>query len=133
MSQDRQLAEAEWDIMEGVWQLVRPVSVRDVHQRLYPNGEKAYTTVQTIMGILADKGFLHKEKIGMVNFFTPALTREEAAGNETRSMVGRIFQGSFGAMANFLIDSDELSRNDLDRLKRLIEEKEQEQNKGGQV
>lgn len=131
MSQDRQLAEVEWDIMEGVWQLARPVSVRDVHRRLYPNGEKAYTTVQTIMGILTDKGFLSKEKIGMVNFFTPVLTREEAAGNETRSIVGRVFQGSFGALANFLVDSDELSQKDLDRLKLLIEEKEQ--NKEGQV
>ena len=131
MSQNRQLAEAEWDIMEGVWQFARPVAVRDIHRHLYPNGEKAYTTVQTIMGILTDKGFLQKEKSGMVNFFTPSLTRDDAAGYEARSMVSRVFHGSFGALANFLVDSDEMSPKDLDRLKQLIDHKEQ--NEEGQA
>lgn len=125
MASRRQLAEVEWEIMEAVWHSGRAVSVRDVHRHLYPNGEKAYTTVQTIMGILADKGFLSKEKLGMVNFFTAELTRDAAAGTETKSIVQRIFRGSFGALANYLVDSNELSDEDLARLKQLIAEREQ--------
>jgi len=60
----------------------------------------------------------------MVSFFTLAVSREEAAGRETRSVVGRIFNGSFGSLAAFLVDSGELSRQDLDQLKQMIEEKE---------
>ena len=127
MKKDKQLGKAEWEIMEGLWSRAKPVSVREVHEHLYRHGEKAYTTVQTMMVILADKGFLNKEKIGMVNFFTPAVSREEAAGRETRSVVGRIFNGSFGALAAFLVDSGELSRRDLNQLKQMIEEKEKEQ------
>ena len=62
MKKDMGLGKAEWKIMEGLWTLGKSVSVREVHQHLYPHGEKAYTTVQTTMVILADKGFLKKEK-----------------------------------------------------------------------
>ena len=125
----KRLAVAESEIMEGVWQFDGSATVREVHSRLYPNGEKAYTTVQTMMNILVEKGFLRKEKIGLVNFYTPAVSRLEAAETETQSLVSRLFQGSFGALANYLVDSGELSREELDALKALIDAREQE--KGG--
>ena len=126
MKQRKRLADAEWEIMEGVWPFSERVSVREVHTRLYPDGEKAYTTVQTIMNILVGKGFLRKEKIGMVNFYTPTLSREETARLETRSLASRLYRGSFGALAASLVDSGELSREEMDELKVLIEAKERE-------
>ena len=73
MKTARRLAEAEWRIMDCIWTFAKPSTVREIHQRLYPEGEKAYTTVQTITNILVEKGFLRKEKIGMVNFYFPTL------------------------------------------------------------
>lgn len=130
MGKKKRLAEAEWAVMDGVWDLDRMVTVREVHEHLYPNGEKAYTTVQTIMNILTDKGVLSRKKIGPVNVYTPVLSREAAAREETRSLVSRMFEGSFGALATYLVDSGALSRKELDALKALIDEKEREQ-KGG--
>ena len=120
------LADAEWEIMEAVWEFRRPVTVREVHQRLYPAGEKAYTTVQTIMNILADKGFLRKKKIGMVNFYKASVSRERFTRGETRNLVSRVFQGSFGALAHYLVSSGELTAEELHELKALIEAKEKE-------
>ena len=126
MKQQKRLTQVEWEIMEGVWQSSTPVTAREVLTRLYSHGEKAYTTVQTIMNILVDKGFLTKEKIGMVNFYAPTLSREEATRAEARSLVSRLFQGSFGALATYLIDSGELSPAELDRLRSRIDEKDRE-------
>ena len=131
MSQSKRLAEVEWEIMVAVWQLDNPVTVRDVHSHLYPEGEKAYTTVQTIMNILAEKGFLRKQKTGMVNFYTPTLSREDAAEVETRSFASRLFEGSFGTLATYLIASGELSGEEMRQLKALIDAKEREKNEGG--
>lgn len=130
MAKKKRLAEAEWAVMDGVWDLDRAVTVREIHEHLYPNGEKAYTTVQTIMNILFDKGVLARQKIGPVNVYTPALSREDAALDETQSLVARMFEGSFGALATYLVNSDALSREELDELKALIDEKERNQEGG---
>ena len=127
MAAKKRLAEAEWEVMDGVWHLDRQVTVRDVVDYLYPNGEKAYTTVQTIMNILFEKGVLNRRKIGPVNVYMPTLSREDAAQVETRTLVSRMFEGSFGALATYLVDSGELSQGELDELRVLIEAKE----KGG--
>ena len=127
MAAKKRLAEAEWEVMDGVWHLDRQVTVRDVVDYLYPNGEKAYTTVQTIMNILFEKGVLNRRKIGPVNVYMPTLSREDVAQVETRTLVSRMFEGSFGALATYLVDSGELSQGELDELRALIEARE----KGG--
>ena len=127
MAAKKRLSEAEWEVMDGVWHLDGQVTVRNVVDYLYPNGEKAYTTVQTIMNILFEKGVLNRQKIGPVNVYKSALSRENAAQDETRTLVSRMFEGSFGALATYLVDSGELSRKELDELRALIEARE----KGG--
>ena len=127
MTVKKRLAEAEWEVMDGVWHLDRQVTVRDVVDYLYPNREKAYTTVQTIMNILFEKGVLNRQKIGPVNVYKSALSRKDSARDETRTLVSRMFEGSFGALATYLVDSGELSQKELDELRVLIEAKE----KGG--
>jgi len=54
------LTPAEWEIMEAIWSLGGSPSVRDVVDYAYPNGEKAYTTVQTLMNTLERKELLTK-------------------------------------------------------------------------
>ena len=127
MKKKARLAAAESEIMEGVWEVDKQTTVREIHQKLYPNGEKAYTTVQTIMNILTEKGFLSREKIGMVNFYTPRVSRGEVTLTELRSLVSRMFDGSFSAMAAHLVNSGELTDQELDHLKTLISEKERQE------
>lgn len=129
MKNQKKLAASEWEIMEGVWRCngeTSPygITVRNVHDQLYPNGEKAYTTVQTVMNILMEKGFLTRKKIGMVNFYTPTVSREEMAQQETHTLVSRAFGGSFVALANYLVDSGSLSEKELTVLKDMIDAKE---------
>lgn len=131
MPKTLKLAEAEWEIMEGIWNRGGQTTVREIQDQLYPKAEKAYTTTQTIMNILVTKGFLKRKKIGMVNFYTPKISRELAAQHEARSLASRIFNGSMGAFATYLVDSGELSSQELHQLKALIDAKEQEQKSGG--
>ncbi len=124
--EQKRLSGLEWEVMEGVWQVNEKASpygitVREVHDRLYPNGEKAYTTVQTVMNILHEKESLTRKKIGMVNFYNLTVSREEMAQQETRSLVQRAFGGSFMALANHLVDSGSLSEKDMRTLKGMID------------
>ena len=124
MNKKKKLAEVEFEIMSAIWPFGKPITVKEIHLRLYPKKEKAYTTVQTIMNILVEKCFLRKDKIGMVNFYFPIVPKEDFAKHETHNLVSKIFNGSFGALANYLVDSDNLTQDELNELKSLINAKE---------
>lgn len=124
MSINVKLTPAEWEIMEAVWSLGSAPSVREVMEHAYTNGEKAYTTVQTLMNLLEKKGLLTINKIGMVNFYTPARAREDMVLTETQRLISRVFHGSAPALANFLIDQEELNLDDIQKIKKLLNEKE---------
>lgn len=119
----KKLSGLEWEIMEIVWQQEKPVSVREVLEIAYPNGEKAYTTVQTVMNHLVEKGFARKEKIGLVNFYAPTKPREETLEGEVTRFVNRTFGGSVNALVSFMLDTKSLSADEVASLKALIDEK----------
>lgn len=126
MSQSRKLTPAEWLIMEAVWKLGGSPSVRDVLDCAFPGGEKAYTTVQTIMNTLERKKLLRREKVGLVNFYTPTRTRDEAVRGEMSSLVSRVFHGSIPALANSLLSLDDVDLEELEEIKKLLARKEKE-------
>ena len=126
MSKSEKLTPAEWEIMEAVWELGEAPSVRDVLERAFPRGEKAYTTVQTVMNTLQKKKLLRRKKTGLVNFYTPTRSKEEVTRSEMASLVTRVFGGSIPALANSLLSLDDLSLEEIERIKRLIDEKERE-------
>jgi predicted transcriptional regulator len=126
MGQKRELTPVEWEIMEAVWALDGPATVRDVLERAYPKDEKAYTTVQTILNTLERKKLLRRKKTGLVNFYSARRTRESVVRAETSTLLSRGFKGSVVGLANTLLSLDQLDADDLERLKQLILEKEKE-------
>ena len=123
MNIPKNISKLEWEIMQVIWEMGGKPTVRQVLENAYPNGEKAYTTVQTVMNNLEAKGFLRKEKVGMVNFYTPLFKQDELVENETLGFVNKVFDGSFMSLANFLIGSDNLSPKEIEDLKKLIDER----------
>ena len=120
------LTPAEWELMESVWELGGEPSVRDVLDHAYPRGEKAYTTVQTVMNTLVRKGALRRRKLGLVNFYKPVRSRGEMVRDEVRSLIGRIFAGSIPAVASSLLELDSLGLEEIDEIKRLLRKRESE-------
>ena len=126
MSATDKLTPVEWEIMGAVWKLGGSPSVRDVLEFAFPNGEKAYTTVQTIMNILEKKGLLKRKKHGLVNFYRPIKTKDQMINSEMSQLVSRMFSGSIPAVANYLIKSGDLSLKEIEKIKKLLDEKEAE-------
>jgi BlaI family penicillinase repressor len=118
------LTEFEWAIMSIIWENPE-ISVRDVRQNLPDKFQKAYTTIQTYMERLVDKGFLSKKKIGRVNFYTPEIDKETVQKKETVNFINKTFQGSPSKLAAFLFDSNNLAEDDLEKLKKMINEEDQ--------
>ncbi|UCH85474.1 MAG: BlaI/MecI/CopY family transcriptional regulator [Candidatus Latescibacterota bacterium] len=126
MATRNKLTPVEWEIMEAIWGLKSACTVRDVLDSAFPNGEKAYTTVQTIMNTLEKKGLLRRKKTGLVNFYRPARTRDHMIKAEMSSLLSRVFDGSVPELANSLLKLDDVKLEELRKIKKLIEDKERE-------
>ncbi len=132
MPRQPKLTPVEWEIMEAIWTLGGAPSVRDVLEHAYAGGEKAYTTVQTIMNTLLKKGLLRREKVGLVGFYGPTQSREQLSSAETRSFIQRVFGGSAPALADSLIQLEEIDLDEIKAIKALLAQRERELEEGGQ-
>ncbi len=83
--------ERELDLLKIMWRLGE-AKVRDIHETLCPNGECAFTTVQTLLRIMCRKGLIDKRSEGRTDYYSPVYTLENATshGNSTmtRPVVG---------------------------------------------
>lgn len=131
MLKRRKLTPAEWEIMEAVWELKGSPSVREVLEHAFPGGDKAYTTVQTVMNNLVKKGLLRRKKKGLVNFYTPTRSRDQMVRKEMKSIVSRIFDGSVPALANYLIKSGDLGVKEIEEIKQVLESRARELKRKG--
>jgi predicted transcriptional regulator len=126
MPKKKKITPVEWEIMESVWQLGDKTTAREVHEHAFPNGEKAITTIQTILNNLHKKGYLYREKIGLVNFYSPTRNRRSMLKEELFSTASILFNGSVPDMANFLIENSNLGLEEIQQIKEFLATKEKE-------
>lgn len=118
------LSDLEWQIMQILWER-GVMSIKEVWQTLFPDGSKAYTTIQTYMDRMTQKRLLKKQKIGMVNFYHAQLNKSSLVKQATENLVSKAFNGSFFSLAAFLVESPNLTGEELEKIKELIKSKEE--------
>ena len=121
----RRLTDLELEIMHVVWDAgPEPVTVREVAERLSARTGKdhAYTTVQTMMGILRRKGALSSRPgPGRAHTFSAGLSRDAATSSMTSDFVQRLFGGRAETLLSHLLDHESVDRETLEDLKRRID------------
>ena len=118
---EKLLTEGELELMTVLWKRGEG-TVNEVIEQL-PAG-RAYTTVSTFLRILEQKGFLAARKEGRGHIYTPAVSKPSYESRTLRDVVERVFEGAPVALARQLLQTENLSGQDLAELRRLIEELE---------
>jgi len=118
------LTESELEIMQVVWNLGR-ATVREVHEALASSRRVAYTTVMTMMGILADKGHLVRSKDGRAFVYEPAEAKSRVISGMVDEFLERVFDGSTRPLLVSLIKDRRLSKGDLEEVRQMIEESDE--------
>jgi len=114
-----QLTPLELEIMNVLWE-TGAANVQTVQKGL--GRELAYTTVQTMLNILYRKGKVTRTLKDRAYFYKPALSRARMLRQTVRDIVERLFGGSAESLVMTLVDSQKLSRAQLNRLKKLLED-----------
>ena len=119
----RTLTEQELEIMKVVWEL-RTVTVRDVYETLLRRRKIAYTTVMTMMNVLEAKKYLKKRAEDRAYVYRATRPRGAVIKAMVREFVGRVFNGSAEPLLVHLVKDRRLSKKELERIVRTIEEAE---------
>ena len=90
-------------------------------------GEKIQCTTSTMVRRMETKGLIRHETQGKAKVFSPAVSREQAALAETRSLLDKAFDGSVGLLVNTLIRDESISRDELDELYALLRQAEEQE------
>jgi len=117
------LTRFELEIMQVLWNLGR-ASVREIHEQLPERRRPAYTTVQTIVRRLEEKGAARRlKKIGNALIFEPKITRS-ATHRRLISELLNLFGGSARPLMAHLADIGKLSLEDVRELESRLSERE---------
>jgi len=113
--------DTELLILDALWELGEG-TVEDVVNRLPSNPRANYKTVQTLLRIMENKGFVKHTTRGRAFVFMSCVTRDEIGRVSAKRLVDRNFQGSHTAMLMNLLDSNHIKEDELDALERLIQQ-----------
>ncbi len=114
------LTEGEQRLMEILW-LRGSATVSEALSALPARERSAFNTVQTILRILEEKGYVSHRVEGRAFRYVPLVDREQARASAVKHVLQRFFNGAPGQLAINLIEREKLSEDDLGRLAQLIE------------
>ena len=125
MGKERQvkLTKFELEIMHSLWGLGSG-SVREIQEQLPAKKRPAYTTVQTMIYRLEEKGAVRRvKKIGNAHVFEPMVTRKSAHHRLITELLD-FFGGSARPLMAHLVEAGKLSLEDIREMEGLLSEQE---------
>jgi len=117
----RRLPDAELEVMLCIWHADPPVSASYILTQLHGKRNWALATLMTVLGRLAEKGFVTCEKRGRNNLYSPVVSEEDYKASEGKSLLERLYSNSFHNLVVSLYDSKAISQNDLVELRRYLD------------
>ena len=105
----------ELDVLKALWALGSG-SVRAVHEKMCPDGELAFNTVQTLLRIMEEKGLVRHRAEGRTFIYEPAYSRDKVASR----LLHRVFDGALDQVVLSLLHAKDASEEELRGLERMI-------------
>jgi BlaI family penicillinase repressor len=126
---DMKLAAPELDVMEEFWKHGR-LSIREIQEAFAEGGLPPYTSIQTVVYRLEEKGAVRRvRKIGNAHIFEAVISRQQAAGQIVEDLL-RLFGGRPQTVMAHLVESGKLTRDDIRDAEKLIDDLERSEKPG---
>jgi predicted transcriptional regulator len=114
------LTKAEEQVMQHLWKLQKAF-LKDIADS-FEDPKPAYTTISTMVRILIEKGFIGFQQYGNNREYYPLVAREDYLKGQFRGVLKSYFQGSFSKFASFYSDEKNISLEELEEIRILIQE-----------
>ena len=109
----------ELEVMQVIWDR-GPSTVRQVMSVLNQTRQRAYTSVMSLMNVMADKGLLRREPRGRAFVYKSRATRKRTLSRMVADLLGRAFDGSASEMVAHLLEQTKPSKDELEEIRKTI-------------
>lgn len=120
------ISEAESTLMEVLWQRGE-ATAEELLEAVAEQTDWQRGTVKALLNRLLNKGAISAEREGRRFRYRPVLKREDYLSEQSRSLIDRLFDGRVAPLVAHFSEQRALSEADLEELKRLIRELDNEQ------
>jgi predicted transcriptional regulator len=127
MEADVQFTDRELDLMSVLWTLGSG-TVAEVREQLAD--APGYTSVLKILQVLEAKGHVRHEEEGRAYRYFPTVAPEDAGRSALGRVVDKIFHGSAELTLARLVEERPISRGELERMRRILDELARDQGGG---
>ena len=115
------LPKAEEQLMEFIWKQEK-VFMKDLIE-LYPEPKPASTTLATLLKRMQDKGFVGYTLYGNSREYYALVKKEDYFSDQVSGLIKNHFDNSALQFASFFTNTAELSADELESLRKLIDKK----------
>jgi BlaI family transcriptional regulator, penicillinase repressor len=117
------LTDLQLAVMQALW-AVEEGTVSDILAAMANDGRVlAPTTVATLLQRLSQQGWVQHRRRGRQFVYRAKVNQKEAAKGVLQRVLGSFFGGKVSALAAQLLESEQISPEELEEMRKLIKEK----------
>lgn len=122
MKPQKPVSDMELAVLRLLWATDDSLSSRTIMEELYPTCTPSdYATVHSLLKRLEAKQLVARDRRRQPHLFTAEVSQSEFAGSQLEMMAEKVSGGSMAPFLSHLLQSQSLSRSQLDELQEMIE------------
>ena len=121
--QMKKLPDAEFEIMQVVWENEPPITTSVIMKRLGYKKQWKIQTVVSLMLRLTERGFLRSEKNGKERTYYPTVDRENYLKFETGNFIKQFHKNSYLSLVSTMCDDQSLSDEEMEGLMEILKKR----------
>jgi BlaI family penicillinase repressor len=119
-------SERETDILKVLWELGES-RVREIHEALSAQRACAFTTVQTLLRIMADKGLVKQRQVGRTLYYSAKYSRDQASSR----FLHKVFDGALDQLVLSMLAAEDVSPEEMKAIEQMISRARKEKSDSG--
>jgi len=116
----KEITKAQEDILKALWE-IKEGAVSDVLEQL-PDPKPAYNTVATVIKVLEKKGYVFHKTFGKTNVYYSVVSKSEYGQHVINDTFNSFFNSSLNQMVSSFVKNKDVSLNELEELKHMLEQ-----------
>jgi predicted transcriptional regulator len=126
MTERPALSKGEMEVARLLWDL-GSATVREVHAAFPADREIDFTTVQTYLRRLEQKGYAKAKLEGRARVYSPRVKPRTVIRETLNDLIDRLFGGETLPLMRHLVEEGKITAGDLAELRAMIDRMEREQ------